>query len=429
MKKSTLIFFLLFLALLGYLYYLKQHPPSKIGLKNNERIFSVKPGAIQSLEIKHDAKLLELKRSGKNAWDLIRPFRDWASSLPAENLAETFSDLRSLGLVSQKEKLSDYGLSNQSYEILAKQKVGPPLEIKIGDQAPTGQGYYAFVPSQKKLCLVSLYFGNMVKNPLSHWRSKALLRFKQNAVWQIEIQSKGKPLVLRKKKQIWALTSPIKGKADSAKAQGLLSDISGFRLTKFSSVSVSSLKHKVPKAIFSIWIKGETKPVNIEIFKKTKEGYLARSSPRIYPYFVGSSLLKELEKPPIHYLNLHLLSFKESSVMKLETRRGKQKYLFEKVKNEWKILKPAKTKVKAWKANLIVNDLKGLEKFFFSGSPPAAPAHPAAEVTFWENNGKKIQILIGEKAVRNGKTAYPVEVSGSKKYVWGNARLLMKDIP
>jgi hypothetical protein len=414
---------LLFLGLLGYFFYLQKHPAAR----SKNRIFKdLKAGEIQMVQIKHGTEVIELKRKGKRSWLLGKPIFDWASSVQAENLTESLSRLSSEGSVLQKEKMRDYGLSKLSYAVSIRQSSGAILTLLLGDLTPTNQGYYAYIPAQKKLCIVSLFLGKLVEQPLNRWRSKKLFHLKPADVSQIEIQSKGMPLVLKRKKMGWILISPLKAKAETAKVQNLLSEISGFRMKKFSSGTKETLKEKLPQIVLSLWTVGKAKPEYVEIFKKISIGFPAFSSTRNYPYFVTGSLVKDLEKSPRHFVDLHLLGFKESSVEKLEVERGTQDYLFKKTSKGWKIEKPLKTKVRGWKANLIINDLKGLESPLYSGSPPGI-FKPAAVIKLWEKSGKRIQLSVGSKTMRKKKSIYPVEISGLR--AWAKADLLMKDIP
>jgi hypothetical protein len=431
MKKSTLVFLIVFSLLLAYVIYSHKKNNAQSGetIPESKKIFSLSPSDIKAVSFTQEGKTIQLVRSGPNDWEMTSPIQDIADRYQAENLVDTLANLQAKETISRKENVSAYGLGKNSTLVVVQTKNGQQQTLRVGGKSPTGEGYYAFVPANGEIVLIPNDIGQILQTPLDSWRSHTLFSFVPSQIEKIEISSTKNSFAFVQKHGEWQIEDSRESlhgaKADSAKVSSFLTTLANLRFLHFLS---QKTKIKKPFLMVALWEKGEKKSQKVVVGAKTKEGYPALTEGRVFPYLLGDNVLKTLLLNPVSFRDLHLLSFHEDQITKLEIKTTKNDYVFQKVKNDWKLVSPPKARVEAWKAGLVVDDVKGLEEVTFPEKLKAGFS-PVATISLWSQNGLVGQVMVGEKVVKNKVSAYPVHVFPAQKNAWANADLLMKDLP
>jgi hypothetical protein len=159
MKRSTLVVLVIFLALAGLVFYLRQQDP----VTEEPEITPVSPaeflltdtdGIPTSIDIQsNDGQQVTIARNADGVWVLEKPIETGANQGSAEAAATQLSSLR---IVSHPEvDPGIVGLNPASYTLTVKLTSGDEKTVRIGDLAPTGSGYYANVNGSNDVLILS----------------------------------------------------------------------------------------------------------------------------------------------------------------------------------------------------------------------------------------------------------------------------------
>jgi len=158
MKRSTWIAVVIFLALVGTLFYLNQREPIEEPAEITppapvEFLFTEEDGLITSIEVKSDAgEQVLIARNETGEWVLEQPIETEANQGSAEAAA---TQLTSLRIESRPKVAPDAaGLVQPSYTLIVKFNDEIRKTVRIGDLAPTGIGYYINVNGGDEILIV-----------------------------------------------------------------------------------------------------------------------------------------------------------------------------------------------------------------------------------------------------------------------------------
>ena len=148
MRRSTVIYLLLFLGMAGAYYYLNNRPePADIVVTVEpeavvEYLFSSADGMPTSIRMESQAgEVVEFTRNAENAWALILPIETAAEQGASEAAASQLTTIRindRLPNINPK----DVGLDVPAYTLSVKFTNGVERIVEIGVITPTESGYY-----------------------------------------------------------------------------------------------------------------------------------------------------------------------------------------------------------------------------------------------------------------------------------------------
>lgn len=148
MRRSTVIYLLLFLVMAGVYYYLNNRPePADIAVTVEpeavvEYLFSSEDGIPTSIRVESKTgEVVEVARNAENAWALVLPFEASAEQGASEAAASQITTIRitdRLPNISPK----DVGLDAPDYKLIVQFTSGVERIAEIGVITPTESGYY-----------------------------------------------------------------------------------------------------------------------------------------------------------------------------------------------------------------------------------------------------------------------------------------------
>ena len=148
MRQSTVIYLLLFLALIGAYYYLNnREQPADIALTFEPAaevsyLFTAEDGLPTSIRIESKAgDIVEVARNAENAWALILPNEATADQASAEAAASQVTTMQILDHLPDIDP-EIVGLTDPEYILVVKFTSGVERNVKIGVITPTESGYY-----------------------------------------------------------------------------------------------------------------------------------------------------------------------------------------------------------------------------------------------------------------------------------------------
>lgn len=154
-RRSTIVYLLLLLGLVGVYYYLTTREPSAEAEATLEPtvevvyLFSAEEGTPSSFRLEaKSGTTVELERGGENAWKLIQPVEAAADPAAAEMAASQLTTLRILDTVPDLDPAS-VGLVPPEYVLTLKFTSGTEQTVDLGVLTVSESGYYARDPDGK----------------------------------------------------------------------------------------------------------------------------------------------------------------------------------------------------------------------------------------------------------------------------------------
>lgn len=152
MKRSTWIFLLLFLAAIGAFLYLKYRPAPANKAEDatptattapTKYLFTESSAALISIRI-HDRKnnVVLLERPSGGLWIVSLPIPAPAEQSQAEAGASQLAALEIQDTLNPSVAAGDVGLNAPQYTMELNFETIGKHKLEIGDQTPTGDGYY-----------------------------------------------------------------------------------------------------------------------------------------------------------------------------------------------------------------------------------------------------------------------------------------------
>ena len=148
MRRSTIIYLLLFVIVLGAAYYFNSHKnATDIGTPTEtttpvEYLFTAADGLPTRIQIEaKTGEVVEVERNADNAWVLIKPEEVAADQGTVEAAATQVSTMRILDHLPNMAP-DAVGLDNPEYTLTIQFTSGVERKSEIGVSTPTQSGYY-----------------------------------------------------------------------------------------------------------------------------------------------------------------------------------------------------------------------------------------------------------------------------------------------
>lgn len=147
-RRSTLVYLVLLLALAGAYYFLKNRPqPAQTAATAEPTaavsyLFNAEEGTPSSIRIESKSgETVQIERGADNAWVLTQPVEAKADPAAAEAAASQVTTLRILDRVPDLAP-EIVGLENPEYVLTMKFTSGVEQSVDVGVITPTESGYY-----------------------------------------------------------------------------------------------------------------------------------------------------------------------------------------------------------------------------------------------------------------------------------------------
>jgi hypothetical protein len=147
-RRSTLVYLVLLLALAGAYYYLNnREQPADVEATLEPTVevsylFSADEGTPSSIRLESKSgEIVEFERGADNAWELVQPVEAEAEQGAAEAAASQITTMRILDNVPDIDP-KVVGLETPEYVLTINFTSGAERTVDVGVLTPTGSGYY-----------------------------------------------------------------------------------------------------------------------------------------------------------------------------------------------------------------------------------------------------------------------------------------------
>jgi len=224
---------------------------------------------------------------------IVKKDEDWALSEPADirydSSVLSSIVINSASIVADKvieedaQDLSIYGLDDPAI-VTVKSKDGTSVTLEIGNQTPTGGGYYTKLQGKNKVYMISKYTGDKLLSGKNEIRTKQLFDMTTDDIMKFGLNRKGENVFISEKSEDkWNMVTPIKGSMNDSSFIPMLEALVNARATEFveenpDDLSVYGLDKPAYELIFSTEATGEV---------KLQMGFERREDYTIYAKFDG----------------------------------------------------------------------------------------------------------------------------------------------
>jgi hypothetical protein len=342
---------------------------------------------------------IEIRRTGGETTTAERQPEKWRMTSPAplradqgavESLALTVEKLKSDRLIERKAAdLGTFGLANPALDVAFTEKNGKTGQVLVGDEVPTGSGYYVKLGNDPRVFIISSYDKTALDKTEKDLRDKRYLPFDYDTLARIELTAKGQTVEFAKNnRNEWQILKPRPLRADGGMVNDLISKLRDAEID--TSVSDEDAKKATaayatgaPVAIARVTDAAGTQ--QLQIRKDKENNYYATSSEIEGAHKVVADFGSFFEKSLTDWRNKKIFDFGWSDPSQIDVHDGAKSVSYKRSGEKW--TSGGKT-VDAVTMQTMVDTLRSLSA---SGFPEKGFTTPSLEISVTSSDGKRVE--------------------------------------
>jgi hypothetical protein len=314
--RSPFILLIVFLGLLGYVYFYGQKTPSgQDAGAPKEKVFAVEADKIEELQITSAKGERSVLRKAGGAWTMMEPAAAKADDSEVTSIATNLASLERQRVVDEAPTdIAQYGLAKPRVEV-AFRKAGDKdfTRLLLGEKTPTGSDLYARLPTEKRVFLVSGYLDGTFNRTAFDLRDKKVLVFDREKTSALEVVTSDGPVKLAMVNSKWQITAPVAARADGPAVDGAIGRIQTAQMKSFVAADVAEKdlgKYGLDKPDVTATVVSGSAQATLAIGKAAEGGDLyARDLSRPMVFTVEAALATDLKKKAEDYRPKDLFEF------------------------------------------------------------------------------------------------------------------------
>jgi hypothetical protein len=340
--RGLLIALAVLVALAGGVYWsnkAKETEEKKPPADAPPKILELKADQLAKIEIRRtagEATVIEKKDS----WVLTAP-----QPLPGdqEAIGSVLSTLTALNADRLIEaKASDpgaYGLAQPALDVAFTMKDGKSRQLLIGDEVPTGNGFYVKLADDPRIFTIASYSKTSLDKTEKDLRDKRLLTFDMGKLSRIEITAKGPAFELGKNNQNeWQILKPRPLRADGGLVDELVVKLQDAKMDPSTTdedvkKAASVFAAGAPLAVVKVTDAAGTQ--QLQIRKDQEHNYYAKSSAIEGVYKLTPGVGSAFDKSFEDFRNKKLFDFRWTDPTRVEVRNGAMSASYQRAGNQW----------------------------------------------------------------------------------------------
>lgn len=412
--KTTLILFIIFIALLAFVYFYEIR--GKGEKETEEKLVDRSSDDVEKIVFKKEEETIVFQKEGED-WLITSPLEAKADKYELNRLADDFSRLRIERVVEeQPENLEKYGIPKKEISLFFKGQE-KPIKVLVGEENPLDSTYFAKREDETRVVLLPSHLKSLMEKELFDLRMKDIFRFETDEVKGIKLRAKEVEWRAVKKEDEWFLKKPVDALAESSKISDILYALSNLKAKEFISeekkeedIQKYGLDH--PDYKITLEMPLENKEVTFSLHKKEDKLYATTSlSNKIIT--AEDPVLSDLERGPQELREKEVADFYSWEAEKLHLKRGDVDWILTKHEEDiWHFESPIKEEAAKEKIETFIRKIEGMEATEFIDPPLDLKDYgldkPQAEVKIWVKEdgeiAKEITILIGAEDKEAKKT-------------------------
>jgi hypothetical protein len=389
--KTNLVLGVLFLALLGFVYFyeIRGGADRKEAEAKARTLLSLGDAEVQGLVIERRDTTLVLRQEG-GEWVLTEPVADRADDDAVRRYLQALKETERERVIADSATMAGdpglgakYGLASPRLRIFAATAEGGRDTVCFGTDTPTDRFTYAQVRGRNPevVAVRAWRFDNLDKGVFD-LRDRRVLAFDTEAVDEIRLlRPQGRIVLVRSGSEGWRLTEPFAAEADRDEVEQLLNRLRNGRVESFASersepavLQLHGLTGPVTGEV-SLLIGRDRAEKRLQIGAPAEQGrYYGRDLSRPQVVVVDSSVASVLRREAADLRNRKPLRFEREAVVGLELERAAGRVAARRdTAGTWSLTEPAGRQATGWKLEQLVTDLAGTKVDSFLTGQAADP--------------------------------------------------------
>jgi hypothetical protein len=241
-----------------------------------------------------------------------------------------------------EEKVADpgvYGLANPAFDIVFTDKDGKSWQLFIGDEVPTGNGFYARLANDPRVFTIASYTKTSLDKTEKDLRDKRLLTVDTGKLSRIEVVAKGPAFELgRNNQNEWQILKPKPLRADGGLVDELIGKLQDAKMDttvsdEEAAKAASAFAGGTPVAVVKVTDASGTQQLQVRADKD--KNYYAKGSAVEGVYKVTPGLGSGLEKSFEEFRNKKVFDFGWSDPSRIEVHDGTKSAIYQRSDQKW----------------------------------------------------------------------------------------------
>jgi len=398
-SRKTIVLFIIFLALLAYVYFFEiQGEKRKQAQKEREElVLNFDEEKISGLSFLPAG--IDLEKIN-NQWHILSPVETDADQSEIENILNAFSTLKRGRFVSDNPAdFHSFGLTPYHSALVIDGQAERSDTLFIGDTNLDNTKVFYRTSSSNNVYLVPTTLKSNAEKSLYDLRDKSVLKFDRNRLSKISIKNQNQAYsCVKDKDHLWMLERPIQALCDRDKIDEILNELDNSKALRFASEKPNNLnKYELNKSwlTISLFDTALNLPNTLYVGKKEKQEYYARNKSRASIFLIDSSLVHDLNINLFDLRDKTIVSVENDSVTEIEIQYPDFSfYCLKDSTNRWYMVKPDSGLAKSWKVSSLLYDINDIEVAEFIDE-----SYKPDTIYGFNRPGMKIKLKNGEDTV------------------------------
>lgn len=270
--RFTLVLIIIVAAFWAFfsLYENKQPPPLAPGEK--PRVFAFDRNQIDGLTITDHDRKIELVRGADNRWQLKSPVADRADQNLIDQVMTNLEILRKEDVLTGKDvgkgKLAEYGLQAPRERLLITAHGGHQTEALFGNDTVISGNNYLQLTGLPDVFVVGDELKKLLGKDVNAWRDHRVTDLAATDVNRLVLKDAAGEIELQKDGEHWKLVKPLAYRADDAKVNDTISQITNLTVSSFvtdDKADAASYGLAEPKGTITLYTAKEPKGTELLI--------------------------------------------------------------------------------------------------------------------------------------------------------------------
>jgi hypothetical protein len=330
MNRKTIIALVIFVALLGLVYFLNTRPDK--GERRGERLRPlprIEATQIKQVAITAKGTTVVLARDG-GSWKLTRPVGYPADKYATDTLIEKIVKLETGDLVTeQRSRHAEYEVDDKGVHVVVSDGSKALLDFRLGKVVDDFTMLRLDGKDQVYQAVGSLRF--LFDREVKNWRKRSVIDFKQEEARRLEITTAAGAILLTRsdEKTPWKVDKSAEkiDRIDDATISNLLSTLYSLSAFDFADgLTADKAGLDKPSATITVTLK-DGKQLTLLIGGHKDDDYWVQRKGTPQIFVVKKYTVENLQRRPIDFRDKTMLSFKSQDVTALtyELNRDKAK--------------------------------------------------------------------------------------------------------
>ncbi len=291
---------------------------------------------------------IEIRRTGgettvlekKGNWELTSPRPLPVDPEAVGSVVTTLTTLNADRLIEAKAAdPGTYGLAQPSLDVAFTQRDGKSRRLLIGDEVPTGNGYYVKLADDPRIFTVASYSKTSLDKTEKDLRDKRLLTFDIGKLSRVEIAAKGPAFELGKNNQNeWQILKPKPMRADGGLVDELIGKLQDAKMDPSATdedakKAASAFAGAVPLATVKVTDAAGTQ--QLQIRKDKEHEYYAQSSAVEGVYKLTPGVGSAFDKSVEDLRSKKLFDFGWTEPARIDVRDGAKSASYQRSGEKW----------------------------------------------------------------------------------------------